>query len=100
MDFILRTARRAVNGLFEKISSEALDWRPPTCSHPLLAVRPNPTFSSMSQAHPTSSTSTSSSFQSIFNAALEQYENKTKKKLLTHPLFAQLQSCNSPAAIL
>ena len=31
---------------------------------------------------------------------MERYENKTKKKLLTHPLSAQLQSCDSPAAIL
>ena len=100
MEFILRTARRVVNDLCEceKRSSEALDWRPLTCLHPLLA---NPTFSSMSQAHPTPTASTSSSnFQYIFNTALDRYENKTKKKLLTHPLFAQLQSYDSPAAIL
>ena len=39
-------------------------------------------------------------FQSVFNAALDAYENKTKTRLLTHPLTAQLQSCDSPAAIL
>jgi thiamine kinase-like enzyme len=50
---------------------------------------------------PTTSASTSTfNFQSVFNAALEKYENKTKNKLLTHPLAAQLQSCNSPAQIL
>jgi len=58
----------------------------------------------MSQAHFTPSTSTStptsSNFQSVLNAALEKYENKTKNKLLTHPLATQLQSCNSPAEIL
>ncbi|KAH8979080.1 hypothetical protein EDB92DRAFT_428718 [Lactarius akahatsu] len=49
----------------------------------------------------TPSTSTSSSnFQSIFNAALKAYEKKTKKDLLAHPLAAQLQACNSPADIL
>ena len=53
----------------------------------------------MSQNFPTSSSS-SSNFQSIFNAALEAYENKTKKKLLTHPLATQLQSCHSPTAVL
>ncbi|KAH9073586.1 hypothetical protein EDB83DRAFT_83958 [Lactarius deliciosus] len=52
----------------------------------------------MSQA-PSTSTS-SSNFQSIFNAALKAYEKKTKKDLLAHPLAAQLQSCNSPADIL
>ena len=44
--------------------------------------------------------SSSSNFQSIFNAALEAYEKTTKNKLLAHPLAAQLQSCDSPAAIL
>ncbi|KAI0271929.1 hypothetical protein BGY98DRAFT_1179309, partial [Russula aff. rugulosa BPL654] len=47
-----------------------------------------------------STSSSSSNFQSIFNAALEVYEKKTNNKLLTHPLAAQLQSCDSPAAIL
>ncbi|KAI9436570.1 hypothetical protein H4582DRAFT_2078189 [Lactarius indigo] len=47
------------------------------------------------------STSTSSSnFQLIFNAALKAYEKKTKKDLLTHPLSAQLRACSSPADIL
>jgi hypothetical protein len=44
--------------------------------------------------------SSSSNFQSMFNAALEAYEKATKNKLLAHPLAAQLQSCDSPAAIL
>ena len=59
----------------------------------------------MSQPHltatsSTSSSSSSSNFQCILNTALEVYEKKTNNKLLTHPLAAQLQSCNSPAAIL
>lgn len=41
-----------------------------------------------------------SHFQSLLNKALEMYEKKTKSKLLIHPLAAQLQSCDSPAAIL
>ena len=36
----------------------------------------------------------------MFNAALEAYEKTTKNNLLTHPLAAQLQSCDSPDAIL
>jgi hypothetical protein len=48
----------------------------------------------------TSSSESSLYFQSVFNAALEAYENKTRNKLLTHPLTTQLQSCNSPAAVL
>jgi hypothetical protein len=55
-------------------------------------------FAPMSQT-PSTSTSTSN-FQSIFNAALKAYEKKTKKDLLAHPLAAQLQACNSPGDIL
>jgi hypothetical protein len=44
--------------------------------------------------------SSSSNFQSIFNASLRAYDNKTKNKLLDHPLATQLQSCDSPNAVL
>jgi hypothetical protein len=56
----------------------------------------------MSHTHPNGSSSSSSTtnFQLVLNAALEAYETKTKCKLLTHPLAAQLQSCDSPTAIL
>jgi hypothetical protein len=53
----------------------------------------------MSQTYPTASSS-SSSFQSVLDAALQAYQKKTKCNLLTHPLAAQLQSCDSPTAIL
>jgi hypothetical protein len=41
-----------------------------------------------------------SNFVSIFNAALEIYERKTKKDLASHPLLPSFQSCDSPEAIL
>jgi hypothetical protein len=44
--------------------------------------------------------SSSSNFQSIFNAALKAYEKKTKRDLLAHPLSSKLQTCNSPSSIL
>ena len=47
-----------------------------------------------------STTTPSINFQNIFNTALEAYQKKTKKDLLTHPLSAKLQHCHSPAAIL
>ena len=50
-------------------------------------------------AEPSTSTS-HSNFQSIFNAALEEYKRKTKKDLTSHPLHSRLESCNSPEAIL
>jgi hypothetical protein len=52
----------------------------------------------MSQV-PSSSTS-SSNFQFIFDAALKAYEKKTKRDLLAHPLAAQLQACKSPSDII
>jgi hypothetical protein len=54
----------------------------------------------MSNAAPMASSPSSSNFFSVFNAALETYEKTTKNKLLTHPLATQLQSCDSPTAIL
>ena len=42
----------------------------------------------------------SSNFQSIFDASLQSYNNKTKSRLLDHPLATRLQSCDSPNAIL
>src|SRR5260221_12449246 len=45
-------------------------------------------------------TSSSSNFQSIFNASLQAYDNKTKNKLLDHPLATHLQSLHSPSAVL
>ncbi len=44
--------------------------------------------------------SSSSNFQSIFNASLQVYDNKTKNNLLDHPLATLLQSCDSPSSIL
>ncbi len=57
-------------------------------------------FSSRIMSHTQPTASSSSDFQLLFNAALEAYERKTKNRLLAHPLAAQLQSCDSPAAIL
>ena len=54
----------------------------------------------MSQTYAHPSASSSSNFQSVLDAALEAYEKKTKTKLLDHPLAAQLQSCDSPTAVL
>ena len=52
----------------------------------------------MSETPPT--TSSSLNFQAIFCTSLKAYEKKTKQDLLTHPLMAQFQTCNSPADIL
>jgi hypothetical protein len=55
----------------------------------------------MSQTNTVTSafSSSSNNLQSVFDAALEAYEKKTKTKLLAHPLAAQIQACDSPTAI-
>jgi hypothetical protein len=52
----------------------------------------------MRHAHRTAASSPN--FQLIINNALDKYKKRTKHDLLEHPLAAQLQSCNSPSAIL
>ena len=52
----------------------------------------------MSQIPPNSASNTS--FETIFKEALEEYEKKTKNDIASHPLAAQLKSCDSPSAIL
>ena len=65
--------------------------------HPPRDSSPSP-LGSMSHTHPASASS--SNFQIIFDDALKVYEKRTKKDLLTHPLAAQLQHCNTPSSIL
>ncbi|KAH8999582.1 hypothetical protein EDB86DRAFT_3242618 [Lactarius hatsudake] len=54
-----------------------------------------PSTSTMSQVPPTAT-----DFKTIFGAALQAYNKQTKKDLASHPLATQLQSCDSPGAIL
>ena len=51
----------------------------------------------MSETHFTATSS--SNFQRIFDNALEEYQRRTTKDLLKHPLAAQIQACDSPASI-
>jgi len=53
-----------------------------------------------SSTHSAGSTSSSVNFQLIFNNALKEYEKRTKRDLLAHPLAPQLQKCDSSASIL
>ena len=55
-----------------------------------------PSLTLMSQTRATPA----SNFQVVFNNALRTYEKHTKNDLLSHPLAAQLQTCDSPSAIL
>ena len=69
---------------------------------PILAL-PNALLevaSTMSTFPENPTSSSSSNFQEIFNAAVKAYEKRTKKDLLLHPLASQLQACKSPASIL
>ena len=53
----------------------------------------------MSHAQPIASFSSSNS-QLIINNALDKYKKRTKNDLLAHSLATQLQSCDSPSAVL
>ena len=46
------------------------------------------------------SAAASTDFETIFTAALEAYTKQTKKNITSHPLATQLQSCDSPSAII
>jgi hypothetical protein len=76
------------------------------CPYPLHSDTNEPiSLTPMSHTYPTAASSSSSSsplsnFQLIINNALNTYKKRTKKDLCTHPLAAQLQTCESPAAIL
>ncbi|KAH9167680.1 hypothetical protein EDB89DRAFT_1890367 [Lactarius sanguifluus] len=59
-----------------------------------------PTPVSIPQAPTTTPSESSSNIESIFDAALKSYKEKTKNDLKKHDLFKQLEACNSPAEIL
>ena len=67
--------------------------RPFNMSQPLAS-------SSMAQNIPTTPPTDSDNFKVVFEAALEVYNKKTKQSLQDHTLLTQLESCDSPAAIL
>ena len=54
----------------------------------------------MAQPCVAASSSSSSNFQVVINNALKDYEKRTKKSLLAHPLASQLEACDSPGDIL
>jgi hypothetical protein len=58
---------------------------------------PDVSLNSMSLTH---TTSTSSNFQLILDAALDQYTKRTGKDLFKHPLASIIEGCKSPDAIL
>ena len=51
-------------------------------------------------SHTQSAAASSSNFQQIFKNALDTYRKRTKNDLLSHPLAARLQACDTPDAIL
>lgn len=52
----------------------------------------------MSQVLATATSSTN--FETIFATALQAYEKQTRKDIASHPLAAQLKTCDTPDAIL
>ena len=72
--------------------------RSPLWPFALSLTIPHHPVSFMSHAQPT--LSSSSNFQLIINNALDKYKKRTKNDLLAHLLASQIQTCNSPDAIL
>ncbi|KAH9021557.1 hypothetical protein EDB85DRAFT_414263 [Lactarius pseudohatsudake] len=70
---------------------------PPRQHRPLSMTQPSAPSSSSKSPATTPSVSNS---RVIFEKALKAYNKKTKQDLTAHPLAAQLQTCDSPAAIL
>ena len=86
-------------------AQDVTQWQRVSAFHPLsttfLFSLKHPTRSfdfTMSQV--SSSSTSSTNFENIFAAALKTYSNQTKKDIAAHPLASQLQSCDSPSAIL
>ncbi|KAH9055677.1 hypothetical protein EDB87DRAFT_1280511 [Lactarius vividus] len=59
-----------------------------------------PAPASMPKAPTAAPSESSSNIESIFDAALKSYKKKTKNDLKNHDLFKQLETCDSPTAIL
>ena len=68
-------------------------------NHPFNMSQPHAS-GSMEQKCQTILPTDSDNFQGIFESALETYKEKTKQSLESHVLFTQLESCDSPTAIL
>jgi hypothetical protein len=94
-------------GILGRLSVVSQDAPPVIVNHcpptPFIPARyccfPQPSSTStMSQVLSTAMPSTG--FEAIFRAALETYKEQTKSDITSHPLAVQLQSCDSPGAIL
>jgi hypothetical protein len=75
-----------------------MDRRSPNCEF-ILSTYNSSDFSTVHMSVPRSTT-TSTSFGTIFNDALETYTKHTKNDITSHPLTVQLKSCDTPSAIL
>jgi hypothetical protein len=78
---------------------------PPTSNLPTVILHSTnklfpPILMPHSQFTAASSSSSSSNFQLMINDALDTYKSRTKKDLRDHPLADQLQTLDSPSAIL
>ena len=68
--------------------------------HPRNMSQPPASSSMVQNCQAIGAPTDSDNFKIIFEAALEAYKKKTKQSLEGHALLTQLQTCDSPAAIL
>lgn len=57
-------------------------------------------MSDIMMSQTSTATASTSNYQIIFDNAIEAYKKKTKKNLRSHPLLPELQTCDSPVAVL
>ena len=69
-----------------------------TTYDPPSVASPQATPLSLARVH-SSEMEQTSSFQILFNAALQDYQNQTGNSLIDHPLARQLESCDSVDSI-
>ena len=81
-----------VNATFTPLSTSHLYLQ-----HPRSYFIPFFVAVAMDKTTPPASSPSSANLRAVFETSLKRYEKKTKKSLLTLPLMAQLQDCNSPA---
>ena len=72
----------------------------PPLTHCLLTTdRSPPSSAILSSISDMSQSSESSTFQALFNAALQDYKDKTGSSLIDHPIAKQLETCESVSSI-
>lgn len=95
-----RAAQHVLRPIPAPMLTGLVSRRPDIESHDSQPARPHPHSLRATMSNAPSPSTPRSNLDPIFNAALKTYKNKTGKDLTSHPLATELQSCDSPDAML